>query len=75
MNGKGDKPRPTDKKKFDQSWERIFNNSKPKVELYEPDFDSQLGEMYGKFRQGNNRGLRESDNTSEASGSTIQPPS
>lgn len=34
-----------------------------------PDFDSLLGEMYGKFR--NNRGLRESDSTSEASGSTI----
>ena len=40
-------------------------------------FDSLLGEMYGKFRknQENNRELMESDNTEEASDSTIQTPS
>jgi len=28
--GKGDKPRPTDKKKFDEGWERIFGKKEKK---------------------------------------------
>jgi len=27
-NGKGDKPRPTDKEKYDKNYERIFNGQK-----------------------------------------------
>ena len=27
-NGKGDKPRPTDKEKFDKNYNRIFNGQK-----------------------------------------------
>ena len=30
--GKGSRPRPTDKKKFDENWDRIFGNKKKEEE-------------------------------------------
>lgn len=33
--GKGDKPRPTDKKKFDDNWDRIFGNKQREKKDYE----------------------------------------
>ena len=72
---------------FDQKSKKVPDSDWLDVELQKlhtegqsitdsPHFDSLLGVMYGKFRkERDNRGLRESDNTPEASGSTIQTPS
>jgi len=53
----------------------LFEDDTPFCER--PNFDETLGIMYGsmkKHEEEYNRGLRESENTPEASGSTIQTP-
>ena len=35
MAGKGDKPRPVDKKKYDENFDRIFNKKQPKKQKKE----------------------------------------
>lgn len=83
MNGKGDVPRPlsVSRKTFNDNWDLAFGKSQRNV----PDpislIDSELQPLerslvFADSSCGeNNRGLRESDNTVKASGSTIQTPS
>lgn len=37
--GKGSRPRPTDKKKFDENWDKIFGNKKKEEKKNEKNFD------------------------------------
>jgi len=44
--GKGSKPRPIDKKKYDENYDRIFNKkkeNKPSKEIHEDEFRTDAG--------------------------------
>ncbi len=83
MNGKGDVPRPlfVSRKTFEAHWDLAFGNKQRNVPDPVSLIDSELQPLerslvFADCSCGeNNRGLRESDNTVEASGSTIQTPS
>lgn len=80
MNGKGDVPRPlfVSRKTFEAHWDLAFGNKQRNVpnplplrKIDVPLIEDELQPLCEHLNFRDNQELRESDNTSEASGSTI----
>ena len=46
MSGKGSKQRPTDKKKFDEGWDRIFKKTEQETDPVMDDYQQRMKEQF-----------------------------